>query len=67
MIFALSLIPIIGVAGFAIDVNRQQTNQSKIQNGLDFAIVATARYALKNPSADDDQLKIIAQDRTSGV
>lgn len=62
MIFALSLIPILGVAGFAIDVNRQQTNQSKIQNGLDFAIVATARYALKNPDADDDQLKIIAQD-----
>ncbi|MEL6825798.1 MAG: hypothetical protein AAFN91_06065 [Pseudomonadota bacterium] len=61
MIFALSVIPIFAVVGFAIDVNRQHTYQSKVQNGLDFSVVATARYALKNPSADDDQLKIIAQ------
>lgn len=62
MIFALSVIPIFAVAGFAIDVNRQHSYQSKIQNALDFSVVATARYALKNPSTKDAELKIIAQD-----
>ncbi|MEL7539896.1 MAG: VWA domain-containing protein [Pseudomonadota bacterium] len=62
MIFALSIIPIFAIAGFAIDVNRQHTYQSKVQNALDFSVVATARYALKNPGADDDALKIRAQD-----
>ncbi|MEM7327174.1 MAG: pilus assembly protein TadG-related protein [Pseudomonadota bacterium] len=62
MIFALAAIPIFGIAGFAIDMNRQHTYQKKVQSGLDFAVVATARYALKNPSADDGQLKIVAQD-----
>lgn len=61
MIFALSVIPIFAVAGFAIDANRQHSYQSKVQNALDFAVVATARHALKNPKADDAELKIMAQ------
>lgn len=66
IIFALALVPVFAVAGFAIDLNRQQTYQHKIQNALDFAVVATARHALRNANSDDAQLKIIAQDFFDG-
>lgn len=62
MILALAIIPLFAVVGFAIDMNRQTTHQNKVQNSLDFAIVATARHALKNPGASDDDLKLIVQD-----
>ena len=61
MILALAIIPLFAVVGFAIDMNRQTTHQNKVQNSLDFAIVATARHALKNPGASDDDLKQIVQ------
>jgi len=66
MIFALALIPVFAVAGFAIDLNRQQTYQHKIQNALDFAVVATARHALRNADVKDAELKIIAQNFFDG-
>ncbi|MEO1553825.1 MAG: pilus assembly protein TadG-related protein [Pseudomonadota bacterium] len=43
MIFALSLIPIFTVAGFAIDHNRHVTAQYKLQTALDLAALATAK------------------------
>ena len=66
MIFALALIPVFAVAGFAIDLNRQQTYQHKVQNALDFAVVATARHALRNAGVKDAELKTIAQNFFDG-
>lgn len=42
MIYALALIPIIFVAGFAIDHNRHITAHNKVQTSLDAAALATA-------------------------
>lgn len=64
-ILALAFVPIMLVVGFAIDFERQQNYQSKVQNALDFAVVATARHALKNDSTDAE-LKVIAQNFFDG-
>lgn len=60
MIFALCLLPLMAVIGSVLDINRQQTYQSKIQHALDFATISTARYALTN-NASDTELKQFAQ------
>ncbi len=61
MIFALCVLPLFFVAGFAIDTNRQMTYQNKVQNALDFAVLSTARHALTT-SATDGELEQVAQD-----
>ncbi|MDJ0922688.1 MAG: pilus assembly protein [Henriciella sp.] len=61
MLFALCLLPLMFVVGFAIDHSRQQNYQTKIQYALDFAVISTARIALTSNRTDDELTKM-AQD-----
>lgn len=61
MIFALSLIPIFSVAGFAIDHSRHVTAQKKVQASLDAAGLSTA-LRLNQEKLDPTNLDPIAQE-----
>lgn len=61
MIFALSLIPVLSVAGFAIDHNRHVTAQNKLQTALDLAALATAKR-MSEEELSDTQLDQAARD-----
>ncbi|MHA7900688.1 MAG: pilus assembly protein TadG-related protein [Henriciella sp.] len=60
MIFALALIPIFSVAGFAIDHNRHVTAKKQVQASLDAAALATA-LRLAEEKLDPSKLDPIAQ------
>lgn len=60
MIFALALLPIFIVIGFAIDNNRHVTYQQKLQTALDFAALATARQA-REEDLNDAEMTVVAQ------
>lgn len=59
IIFALSLIPILGASGMAIDYSRLHAGQSALQDAVDGAALAIARYPGK---IDDKTADKIAQD-----
>ncbi len=50
MIFALSIVPIIGVAGFAIDAQLAFSKKEKVQYAIDSAVLAGARMMQVTPS-----------------
>lgn len=54
MIFALALIPMFTVAGFAIDNSRHMTAQSKLQTALDLAALATAKRMSEETLSDKE-------------
>ena len=60
MIFALALIPIFSVAGFAIDHNRHITAQKHVQASLDAAALSTA-LRLSEEKLDPTKLDPVAQ------
>ena len=60
VLFALALTPILAVAGFAIDNNRQVTTQSRVQASLDAAALATAKR-MSEEKLEEHQLDAIAQ------
>lgn len=60
VLYALALIPIVGVAGFAMDMNRQKTVQIRIQAALDTAVLTVARESV-NSDLDKDALEAMAQ------
>ncbi len=60
MLYALALIPIVGVAGFAMDMNRQKTVQIRIQAALDTAVLTVARESV-NSDLDKDALEAMAR------
>lgn len=57
--YALCVIPMMIVAGFAIDMNRQVIHQRKVQAAIDAAVLSAARHALKT-DADDAELTDVA-------
>lgn len=59
IIFGLAIIPIISVAGFAIDFQRTVQQKQKVQLVLDSAVLAAAR--IKQSGATDDEVKQAAQ------
>lgn len=61
MIFALSLIPVLSVAGFAIDHNRHVTAQHKLQTALDLAALATAKR-MSEVDLSDEEMDQAARD-----
>ena len=60
MIFALAIIPIFAVAGFAIDHNRHVSAQKQVQASLDAAALATA-LRLNDERLEEKDLDPIAQ------
>ena len=64
MIFALSLVPILAIAGFAIDFQQTVKRKSKVQLVLDSAVLAAAR--VKQTGATDDQVKLSVQQFLDG-
>lgn len=60
MIFALALIPIFSVAGFAIDHNRHISAQKQVQASLDAAALSTA-LRLSEEKLDPTKLDPVAQ------
>lgn len=62
MIFALSIIPIIGVAGFAIDFSRAQTAKTQMTTLLDQAVLAATNLAY-----DDDPETLVNEWMNSQV
>lgn len=53
MVFALSLLPIIGLAGGAVDLRRIQTSRSELQDLADQAALNTAKGGPENPDRAD--------------
>ncbi|MEL6825916.1 MAG: TadE/TadG family type IV pilus assembly protein [Pseudomonadota bacterium] len=60
MIFALCIVPILTVAGFAIDFQQTVKRKGKVQVVLDSAVLAAAR--VKQTGATDDAVKQSVQD-----
>ncbi|MEO1660351.1 MAG: pilus assembly protein TadG-related protein [Pseudomonadota bacterium] len=60
VLFALALTPILFVAGFAVDNNRQVTTQGRVQASLDAAALATAKR-MAEEKLEEHQLDAIAQ------
>ncbi len=58
MISALSIIPILGVAGFAVDFQYAITNRTKVQLILDSAVIAGARTMQQGGSRGDVRAEI---------
>lgn len=56
IIFALSLVPLCGIAGFCIDLQHTVARKQKIQNTMDAAVLAAAR--LQQSGATDAQTKL---------
>lgn len=61
MILALALIPVLAVAGFAVDNQRHVTAQNKLQNALDASALATAKR-MSEERLTDDEIKTTARD-----
>jgi len=59
MIFALCLVPMVAVAGFAIDFQQTVKRKGKVQLVLDSAVLAAAR--VKQSGATDDAVKLSVQ------
>ncbi|MEL6861334.1 MAG: TadE/TadG family type IV pilus assembly protein [Pseudomonadota bacterium] len=59
ILFALSIIPIIAVAGFAIDFQQTVKRKAKVQLVMDSALLAAAR--VKQTGANDTQVKLAVQ------
>ncbi|MEM7458293.1 MAG: pilus assembly protein TadG-related protein [Pseudomonadota bacterium] len=60
MIFALCLVPMVVVAGFAVDFQQTVKRKAKVQVVLDSAVLAAAR--VKQTGATDDAVKQSVQD-----
>ncbi|MEO1189653.1 MAG: TadE/TadG family type IV pilus assembly protein, partial [Pseudomonadota bacterium] len=60
MIFALCLVPMVVVAGFAVDFQQTVKRKAKVQVVLDSAVLAAAR--IKQTGATDDAVKQSVQD-----
>ncbi|MEM6535687.1 MAG: pilus assembly protein TadG-related protein [Pseudomonadota bacterium] len=59
MMFALLIIPLVAVSGFAIDFSRSVTAKGHVQTALDAASLAAARE-LENAEASDAEVKSVA-------
>ena len=59
MIFALCLVPMMAVAGFAIDFQQTVKRKAKVQLVLDSAVLAAAK--VKQTGATDDAIKVSVQ------
>ncbi len=59
ILFALSIIPIVAVAGFAIDFQQTVKRKAKVQLVMDSALLAAAR--VKQTGASDTQVKLAVQ------
>lgn len=59
MIFALCLVPMVAVAGFAVDFQQTVKRKGKVQLVLDSAVLAAAR--VKQTGATDDDVKLSVQ------
>lgn len=59
MIFALCLVPMVAVAGFAIDFQQTVKRKGKVQLVLDSAVLAAAR--VKQTGATDEDVKLSVQ------
>ena len=59
IIFALSIIPIMAVAGFAIDFQNTVKKKQKVQLVMDSAVLAAARA--KQAGQTDQQVKVVLQ------
>ena len=59
ILFALSIIPIVAVAGFAIDFQQTVKRKAKVQLVMDSAVLAAAR--VKQTGANDTQVKLAVQ------
>ena len=57
VIFALSALPILGVAGFAIDMAQRNSKATAVQNSLDMAGLAAAKFIKDNPNATQAELQ----------
>lgn len=59
MIFALVLVPMLAVSGFAIDFQQTVKRKAKVQLVLDSAVLAAAK--VKQTGATDDEVKLSVQ------
>ncbi|MCR9268459.1 MAG: pilus assembly protein [Hyphomonadaceae bacterium] len=59
MLFGLVLIPIVAVAGFAVDFQQTVKRKNKVQLVLDSAVLAAAR--VKQTGAEDTEVKLAVQ------
>ena len=59
IIFALILIPLVAVVGFAVDFQQTVKRKGKVQLVLDSAVLAAAR--VKQTGAGDDEVKLSVQ------
>ncbi len=59
ILFALSIIPIVAVAGFAIDFQQTVKRKAKVQLVMDSAVLAAAR--VKQTGATNDEIKLTVQ------
>ncbi|MCR9223432.1 MAG: pilus assembly protein TadG-related protein [Hyphomonas sp.] len=59
ILFALSIIPIVAVAGFAIDFQQTVKRKAKVQLVMDSAVLAAAR--VKQTGASNDEIKLTVQ------
>lgn len=64
MIFALSLVPILAIAGFSIDFQQTIKRKAKVQLVLDSAVLAAAR--IKQTGTSDDEVKLSVQQFLDG-
>ncbi|MEO1661811.1 MAG: pilus assembly protein TadG-related protein [Pseudomonadota bacterium] len=60
IVLAICVVPLFLVIGSALDLRRQSNMQNQVQNALDFAVIATARHALKT-NADNSELQAVSQ------
>lgn len=59
ILFALILIPLVAVSGFAVDFQQTTKRKAKVQLVLDSAVLAAAR--VKQTGATDDEVKLSVQ------
>ncbi|MCR9077611.1 MAG: pilus assembly protein TadG-related protein [Hyphomonadaceae bacterium] len=59
ILFALSIIPIVAVAGFAIDFQQTVKRKAKVQLVMDSAVLAAAR--VKQTGATNEEIKLTVQ------
>ena len=64
MVFALSLVPILAIAGFSIDFQQTLKRKAKVQLVLDSAVLAAAR--VKQTGATDEEVKLSVQQFLDG-
>ncbi|MEO1187862.1 MAG: pilus assembly protein TadG-related protein [Pseudomonadota bacterium] len=62
VVFALCLVPILLVVGFAVDFAMHQGQKAKVQHALDMAGLAAAKHMSTNLSADLDDVETLARD-----